>query len=296
MNDKKIDCLILTGMHQSGISPLVQCLTLMGVDFGQNRLNKNADDAVESTAIGDVTMVHDILLRDLGCRWDMVGALPEDWLDTKAAAHAKKRIVHLIEDQFQNNGLWAVADPRLCRLLPLWKPVLQEKGLNPGIILTIRHPWEVAQSLNKNSGMDFKQSHLLWLAMNKEVFDFCQQYAYIVNTFDQMLADPAAILRDIGEQFGLTFSNPLQQQIHHILDVVRPEFKHHNRRGGTQSDSNGKSYSSFGFMIKLTVTGLPQNYWLRNLPRMPMSTGLLKMQCRQGYTRIHFPVSMKTWL
>ena len=242
-----IDCLFVTGMHRSGISALAECLDLLGVNLGQSNLGA---DTGETVGLNDVAMIHDILLRDLGCKWNMVGALPNNWIESQAATNARERIQKLIETSFSNNGLWAIADPRLCRLMPLWLPILKEKGLNPGFILTIRHPWEVAISLEKSSGIDLQQGHLLWLALNKEAFDFCQRWPYTVTTYDQLLADPAAILNDIEVQFDLAFPVPMQKQIHRILDTVRPEHKHHHVSSFHKAGKDHNTFTPFAWLYE----------------------------------------------
>ncbi len=245
-----IDCLLITGMHRSGMSLLLECLDLLGVNIGRGQWNKDAGNSPNANAMNEITTTHDILLRDLGCRWDMVGSLPDGWVDTQAAESAKKRIRHIVETRFSKNGLWAVADPRLCRLMPLWHSVLKDLGVNPGLILTIRHPWEVAQSLKKNSQTELERGHLLWLALNKEAFDSCQAGPYTVTTYDQLVADPAAILNDIASQFDLAYVNPLDKQIYNILDVVRPEHKHHHLSGFNATNDQWNTFSPFSWLYE----------------------------------------------
>ena len=243
--NKKIDCLLLTGMHRSGIAVMAGCLQLLGVNFGTIRRIPDSSDAKDSSRVNDIAVIHDTLLRDLGCTWDMVGNLPDKWLDSTAASNAKKQIGHFIDSQFSSDSLWAVADPRLCRLMPLWGTILNEKGFNPAFIVTIRHPWEVAQSLKEESRTDVRHAHLLWLALNGTIFNYCRQRPYMVTTNDQLIADPAAVLNDIEDQFGLSFPISLQRQYYRILEFIRPELKHHRLGRRYKSDHHKLPFSSF---------------------------------------------------
>jgi len=247
---EKIDCLLVTGMHRSGVSLMAGCLKLLGVDLGQNRQETDFIDATELPGVNDVAVIHDILLRDLGCKWDMIGNLPDGWLESDAADSAKTRIGNFIENRLAANRLWAIADPRLCRLMPLWDTILGERHLNPAFVVTIRHPWEVAQSLKMKSGMDVQHAHLLWLASNKAIFDFCQQRPNMVTTNDQLIADPATVLYEIAEQFGLMFPLSLQDQYHQLLDFVRPELKHHHLGGLYKDDHQRQAFSSFSWLYE----------------------------------------------
>ena len=120
--------------------------------------------------------------------------------------------------------------------------------MNPGVVLTIRHPWEVASSLTKFGGTDVFQAHLLWLVLNKDAFDFCQQRPYAVSIYDQLLADPVSMIDDLKNQFGLKFPNPLRQQIHRILDVIRPECKHYHMNSLRKDSSDDQLFSPFAWL------------------------------------------------
>ena len=148
MNKKpSVDCLLVTGMYRSGLSALSECLQLLGVRLGKSTSYNGNPAATDQTAANDVTQIHDMLFKDLGCSWDMIGSFPMGWLDSEAAKTARKRIRDLIESRYTKKGLWAIVDPRLCRLMPLWIGILDEQRINPGILLMVRHPLEVAQSI-----------------------------------------------------------------------------------------------------------------------------------------------------
>ena len=50
--------------------------------------------------------------------------------------------------EFGNSPLFVVKDPRICRLVRLWRQVLRRSGAKFAPVLTIRNPLEVAASLN----------------------------------------------------------------------------------------------------------------------------------------------------
>ena len=265
MNKKpSVDCLLVTGMYRSGLSALSECLQLLGVKFGKSTSYEGTPAATDQTAANDVTQIHDMLFKDLGCSWDMIGSFPMGWLDSEAAKTARKRIRDLIESRYPKKGLWAIVDPRLCRLMPLWIGILDEQRINPGILLMVRHPLEVAQSIQTDSKIDIQQSLLLWLALNKEALDCCRNRPYQITSYDQLVADPVMILNRIESQFQMSFSIPLREKIYDIMDAVRPDLKNHHLSESHESSRNGKASSAFALFYDRITRHSSTYRWTEN--------------------------------
>lgn len=225
-SDKKMDSLVVLGMHRSGTSVLTGCLHLLGVNLGHSLMppaeGQNKAGFWENI---DLVTVHDILLRDLGCNWNMVGALPVEWLESEAAEKARTSIRRLIEEHYLGQGMWAVKDPRMCRLMPLWLPILKEMGCTPAFVVTVRHPLEVARSLAKREKFSLRKGLLLWLTHNRDIFAACQGHVHTVHTYDQLLADPLRTLRGLERDLGISFPVPQEQVLPRLLDFVQPGLK-----------------------------------------------------------------------
>jgi hypothetical protein len=201
----------------------------MGFNLGNALMPGNEANQSGYFENQDIVLAHDILFRDLGCRWDMVGGLPPDWLESQAARKASDILSNILQDQFLNqNRPFAVKDPRMCRLLPLWNRVLEQLNIQPGLILVLRHPMEVAKSLQKINGHDLLKGHLLWLSHNREALAGCRGQEYLMITFDQLLADPIATLRKAGRLSAFAGIDPLRHS-REILQFVRPELKNHHQ-------------------------------------------------------------------
>ncbi len=242
--EKKIDCLIILGMHRSGTSTLAGCLNLLGLDLGENLMPPGQGNGDGHFVNNDLILVHDILLRDLGCKWDMVGNLPRDWQESEAADRAGKSIKSILERNFPSNKIWAVKDPRMCRFMPLWLPLLKEMGINPGLILNLRHPLETARSLAQKDEFDLRKGFLLWLSHYREAFSACRDNSNVVITYDQLLADPVSTLKFISESLDVDYPRSLRKTYPEILDFIRPEMKHQH-----SGPSQNKEESGFAHFI-----------------------------------------------
>ncbi len=219
------NCLLILGMHRSGTSVLSGCLHLLGADLGRNLMPTSEANQSGYFENQDLVLIHDILLRDLGCRWDMVGSLPKDWTQTQAAQDAREKIERVIERDFAYSNLWAVKDPRLCRLLPLWLDLLQDKGIHPRIAFMARHPYEVALSLKNRDGFDMLKGHLLWLSHTREALATCRELDHCILTYDQLLADPLSSLETVSKTLNVDYPESVRHNAHRIIEFVRPDLK-----------------------------------------------------------------------
>lgn len=148
--------LIVAGMHGSGASALARVLSLMGCD-----LPKTA--AAEPWESHTITDFDDTLLASAGSAWNDWLAFNMGWYRSPKAQQFEERALALLTEEFGTSRLFVVEDPRLCRLLPFWRDVLDQAGIEPAIIVPIRSPLEVAASLAQRDGLDPEFCHLLWL-------------------------------------------------------------------------------------------------------------------------------------
>jgi hypothetical protein len=221
----RIDCIFVLGMHRSGTSVLAGCLHILGVNLGESLMGPNKNNPIGYWENNDIVAVHDILFNKLGVGWDMVGSMPDGWLDSNAASSARKSIKKLLDYHYGKKGLWAIKDPRMCRLMPLWLPILDEMDQQPGFLLTLRHPIEVAKSLGKRDGFGIRKGLLLWLAHNRDAFAACRGRKYSITSYDQLLTDPLTLLDKIENDLQIEFPKPLRIAYPEILEFVRPELK-----------------------------------------------------------------------
>lgn len=246
MNTQQKKALILFGMHRSGISVLAGCLNLLDVNFGKAIRPGNQANQTGFFENQDIVLQHDILLRDLGFRWDMVGSLPSDWIERKTVQDAREKISTLIEKNFSGEEYWAIKDPRLCRLMPLWMDVFKQTDIEPCFVLMVRHPFEVARSLEKRDGFDLLKGHLLWLMHNREALAACSGHKYVILTYDGLLADPVYSMENISRELGIVFPKEPKKVYQKLIDFVRPDLKHHN--WGPQDKNENDIFAQYSWL------------------------------------------------
>src|SRR5205823_6064970 len=83
---------------------------------------------------------------------------------------------------------------RLCRLMPLWFPIFEALPAEPRFVLTLRHPWEVAESLARRNGPKSSKSFLLWLDHTLQAESATRGFKRVFVGFDEVLDNPAVVM------------------------------------------------------------------------------------------------------
>ncbi len=154
---------LVLGMHRSGTSAASGALQCLGVSLGRTVSSagpSNPKGYFENTR---VMLLHEELLASLGAGWDDPRPLPQGWAGESRLAPWRDRLTAILNEEFTGAPLWGVKDPRLCRLLPLWVPLLARAGVKTTAVLVLRHPGAVAASNGRRTGMPREQAFELWL-------------------------------------------------------------------------------------------------------------------------------------
>lgn len=203
MSQGKQVAILVLGMHRSGTSALAGMLGHLGVGLG-GRLKPAAPDNPKGFwELEPVVEVHECLLNGLGRSWDDVRPLPEGWLDSEAADRAIRALDLLLETEFRNESLWAVKDPRLCRLLPLWRRLLDRRGVEARVLLVRRSAKEVAASLEQRNGIPAELGRLLWARYVVDAVLGSRDMSRCMVDYAELLQDWAAVASRIGRELDV---------------------------------------------------------------------------------------------
>jgi glycosyltransferase involved in cell wall biosynthesis len=157
------NAVIVLGMHRSGTSLLTGILHLIGANLGSTLIPPAEDNPKGFWENQMIVEFHDRLLLKLQRQWDAVLPLPERWWESSEIASDVAELEELLESEFKGEEIWALKDPRICVLLPLWMSLLERKNINAHFVIIHRHPEEVCQSLFRRNSFPKSKSHLLYL-------------------------------------------------------------------------------------------------------------------------------------
>jgi hypothetical protein len=204
-NRKQSDrrAVLVAGMHRSGTSALTRTLGLRGATLPRRMLPPAPDNVAGFWEPREIVAIHDELLASAGSSWDDAGEFPPAWFTSNSASLFKERLVAALRWDFGQASLFVVKDPRICRLVPLWLSVLEEFGATPLFVIPVRHPLEVAASLEQRDRFPQTKALVLWLrhflSVERDTRGFCRSFV----AYDRLLSDWCNVVDRIGRDLAI---------------------------------------------------------------------------------------------
>ena len=198
--------MLVLGMHRSGTSALTGTLARLGVAIGDDLLGPNA--SVNERGFYELRPIvaqHDALLSAFDSSWQDLEPLPSNWHRTPVVTSIRKRLAETLCAQFAGEALWAIKDPRLCRLLPMWIELLEEMQVEPVVVIVHRAPLEVAASLRRRDAMHEERALALWAehVLSAERGTRGAKRSFVA--YAKLLEDWRACVSQLGEELGIVW-------------------------------------------------------------------------------------------
>lgn len=218
--------LLILGMHRSGTSACTRLLNLCGAQLPPDLLPANAANVTGYWEPTSVVALHDALLAEAGSAWDDPTEFPAAWLASREGQGYVGRLVELLRAQMTGGPLMVVKDPRACRLVPLWRQALACVHREPAILLVVRHPLEVAASLERRDGMPVSQALLLWLEHVLAAEESTRGDRRLLVTYDQILTDWRAVMARVESALGVALPHRGPEVEAEIAAFLDPSLRH----------------------------------------------------------------------
>ncbi len=210
------------GAGRSGTSAIARGVQAIGVDLGDNLRPGGGKNPTGFFEDQDLLALNKRLKRLLGIRGDSVALFePEVW-GTPAVRALHDEAVATIRRRFGSAPLWGYKYARTLRLLPFWRAVFVELGLDVRYVVALRSPLSVARSrakLDPRRGTQEK-SDLEWLVNVVPYFRLLRERPFVVVDYDLVMADPVPQLERMATGIGL----PITAQTRAGMDVYAREF------------------------------------------------------------------------
>ena len=194
---------LVLGMHRSGTSAVSGVLHQLGVSLGRAVSPAGPSNPKGYFENSRVMGLHEELLASLGSSWDDPRPLPPGWWEDPRLATFAEQLRRILEEEFGGEPLWGVKDPRLCRLLPLWIPLLAELGVRVVAVLVLRHPGAVAASNGARTGMAREHALELWLQHTLEAERETRALPRAVVSYDHLLLEWRREVEEVARRLEL---------------------------------------------------------------------------------------------
>jgi glycosyltransferase involved in cell wall biosynthesis len=217
--------IIVLGMHRSGTSALAGVISLLGADLPNGLLKRGPENETGFWESAKLVSIHDELLSSAGSSWDDWRAFDQNWYASSQAPIFKARVLELLQKDFAGSRLFVVKDPRICRLWPFWRELLEELGTKPGVAIPVRNPIEVAASLERRDGFAPARAYLLWLRHVIDAEQATRGLPRAIVTYGDLLDDWQGVVRALGSRLDIRW--PKRVAGVEIEQFLSTRFRHH---------------------------------------------------------------------
>ncbi|MGH8601293.1 MAG: sulfotransferase family protein [Gammaproteobacteria bacterium] len=225
---KNTKALLVLGMHRSGTSALTGTLNLLGIHVGDSLIPASED--VNPKGFWEhagVVDLHERLLASIGSSWSDERSLPQQWWLLPEVQLFRQELVQMLEADFAKVAVWAIKDPRMCRLMPLWHQVFEDLGCSPRVVIILRDPREVARSLAIRDGISEERSALLWLQHLLNAEKWTRKYPRTIITFEGLLENWRTAAERIESELEMPLKY-LDAEVQRRVDsFLEPTLRHH---------------------------------------------------------------------
>ena len=218
---------VVLGMHRSGTSALMGAFHKLGLRLGDQLLPERDDNRTGFWESKAVVTFNQSLNQALNRTWHEIVPMPDGWWKRPEFKGALPKLQKLLVSETEASGLWGMKDPRTCRSLPIWQKAFQKAALKPVYCLTLRHPAEVAASLEKRDGFGHAKSLLLWLDHVLSADWHTRKSPRIWIHYPDLLQNPIGVIESASESLGLPWSKLSQAQAETLKAFLKPSLRNH---------------------------------------------------------------------
>jgi len=218
---------VVLGMHRSGTSAITHMLVHAGFEVPGDLVPPTPGNPRGYWEPEEIVDVHNEFLSAVGDGWSDPGPLATGAFEGEAASRARARLKNIAERELAPRRRWVLKDPRLCRLMPLWFPVLRELRIEPGFLHVVRSPLSVARSLADRDGLGMTVSLALWLRHQLEAEAATRGHQRLFIRFEDWSGNASEpVLRRLVGWGGGTLPS-LEDLARLRAEVLEPDLVHH---------------------------------------------------------------------
>jgi hypothetical protein len=253
----------VAGMPHSGISTVGLALGVLGVDLGPNHGPPLEAPYKDRSGVGArFTSVNDAILDALGASWS---SPPEDggaWLGLPQLEPLKES-TRALADSLALAEPWGWVDPLNSLTLSFWRELFPDLQ----IVVCVRHPLTLADSLEAAGAASVPKALELWCAYYEAVDDRC-----VVTGVSRLAEDPRGELVRVAQELHLTPSSAELQEAAGALEGL----------AGDASPSEGELPVEVERLYeRLLATGPP-----RSAPEQKLEIAHLRRELERAQARI----------
>lgn len=221
-------CILVLGMHRSGTSALTRVLSMLGAALPSNLLGAGPRNETGHWEPARLIELHEQLLLDAGSSWDDWRKVdPEVDLPEGRLEHYRKEIRSLVEEEYGQAPVFVLKEPRICRLVPLYRDVLKDMGIVIKPVLIVRNPLSVAASLKQRDQMNSMLALYCWMRHVLDAETDTRDLPRAIISYEALLADWRSALKPVADLLGCEWQSRMDDAASQIDVFLTPTHQHH---------------------------------------------------------------------
>jgi hypothetical protein len=212
----------IAGMHRSGTSMIARLLNVRGIYLGpdEDLFPATPDNPEGHWEHATFVRINEEILATLGAGWDY----PPDassFSENGGLLAPLEEEATLLLHRFDGQQLWGWKDPRTSLTLPFWQKLIDDLK----VVVCVRNPLEVAESLHRRGMSSYAFGLALWRTYNERLLAETTPSGRVVTHYLAYFNDPPAEIQRIGRRLQFHVSEAIQSG---ESLVARSELRHHH--------------------------------------------------------------------
>ena len=254
---------LVLGMHRSGTSVISKALNALGCYVGDNLMPPSPDNEKGYWEDMDIVAFNDSLLAQYQSSWELLLASINEGCSDILLASYKQQARSLIKDKFISKTKIVIKDPRISVLLPFWQEQLESQGFQVKVILCLRHPRAVADSLSRRDQFSDNKSFQLWREYTIAVLETVQDDLLVVD-YEHVMAGAENQVNRIADFLGLDQSILQSPTMRASIKAYSEEFidsslLHHQSGVGSSDEKIPEYIDTLYQALRESIEGPPLN-------------------------------------
>jgi hypothetical protein len=250
--------ILILGMHRSGTSACTRVLNLLGCALSDQQVGAgvgNEGGHWESLA---AVSLNDEILASAGSGHEDWGPINPDWRESAVRPQMVERASAVIRDHARLGPLFALKDPRMCRLGDVWIEAAIAANVDPLVLVMLRNPLEVMDSLEARDLMVTGYAELLWLRHVLDAEHFSRGCTRIFFRYDQLLSNWQSLITRCKDGLGVALPRNSPKVHAEISQFLSQSDRHHHADPAMALNDPTRSpwlREAFGIMLRWSESG-----------------------------------------
>lgn len=217
-------CILILGMHRSGTSALSGTLNILDVYLGSNLMDPKAENPKGFFENNLLFEINEKLLKKIG------SSVHDDFFNEKKldAIQETNELEKIITQEFKHSNFFAIKDPRIGYLLPIYIKALNNLNIDIKVIIPFRNPIEVADSLKTRNNFSQEKGLLHWAYHHLLSEKFSRGLPRVFTSFNELVDSPEKVIGLIDQKLDLDLMVKHEQKKNEVRDFLTLGLMHHN--------------------------------------------------------------------